>query len=109
MIDDSELYEPMSSPICDLCRHRFADRSRACSAFPGGIPTPIWRGAHDHRTPFPSDRGIRWEPLRTQDIAVLKAIGRGEPPIPRLSIAEAAERGFGLEPVGVGKHREGDS
>jgi hypothetical protein len=103
MIDDSEIYEPMSSPICDLCRHRFADRSRACTAFPGGIPTPIWRGLHDHRDPFPGDHGVRQEPLRPEDIAALRAIGRGESPIPGQSVAEAAADGFGLEPVGVSK------
>jgi hypothetical protein len=108
MIDDSELYKPMSSPICDLCRHRAADRSRTCSAFPDGIPMPIWLARHDHRTPYTGDHGIRWEPLRTEDIAILKAIAGGESPAPGLSVADTVERGFGAEPVGAVGRREGE-
>ena|SRR5215216_750819 len=54
------------SPICFLCRHRNLETRETCSAFPDGIPDAIWNGDHDHTTPFPGDRGIRFEPM-TED------------------------------------------
>jgi hypothetical protein len=93
MIDDRELYIPQTSRVCDNCRHRYlAFHQRRCAAFPDGIPMPIWRAQHDHRTPYPGDHGIQWEALRPEDIAALKALPRGERPSPDTSIAEAANQ-----------------
>ena len=93
MIDDRELYVPQISRVCDYCRHRYlAFHQRRCAAFPDGIPMPIWRAQHEHRTPFPGDRGIRWEPLRPEDVAALKALPGGERLPPDTTIAEAADR-----------------
>lgn len=55
-------------PLCFDCRHldRAALRGpgpERCRAFPDGIPTPILLMRHDHRKPWPNDRGIRFEPL----------------------------------------------
>jgi hypothetical protein len=92
MIDDRELYIRQTSRVCDYCRHRFlALHQRRCSAFPDGIPLPIRRAEHDHRTAYPGDHGIRWEPLRAQDIAFLKALAGGERPAPDTSVAHAAD------------------
>lgn len=34
-----------------------------CGAFRGPIPEAILTGEHDHREPFPGDRGLRYAPL----------------------------------------------
>jgi hypothetical protein len=92
-IDDSELYVPPGSAVCDLCRHRwFPFRERRCAAFSDGIPMPIWRAHHDHRTPYPGDRGVRWEPLRREDVETLKTVAGGQRVTPRVSVAETADR-----------------
>lgn len=49
---------------CGLCRHLRANQT--CVAFPRGIPREIWDGKHKHKTPYPGDNGIRYEPWPTK-------------------------------------------
>lgn len=46
--------------ICGPCRHRTGVHT--CEAFPEGIPEDIWFGRHDHKSPYPGDHGIQFEP-----------------------------------------------
>jgi len=48
-------------PLCLSCVHRHED-ARYCDAFPEGIPQVIIRNGHDHREPYPGDRGITYAP-----------------------------------------------
>ncbi len=59
-IDDSQ---SGASPVCSRCVHFdvSAPLKHLCSAFPSGIPTEIWTGANDHRSPVRGDGGIRFE------------------------------------------------
>jgi hypothetical protein len=48
---------------CIQCRRYLGDLR--CEAFPDRIPDPIILGEHDHRKPYPRDKGLRfvqWEP-----------------------------------------------
>lgn len=36
---------------------------QSCTAYPGGIPAPIWHNQADHREPYDGDQGQRFEPL----------------------------------------------
>ena len=47
---------------CVGCKH-YNQPEWHCRAFPHGIPDPIKRGEHDHRTPFPGDGGLQFEPI----------------------------------------------
>jgi hypothetical protein len=50
--------------ICISCRHLdTTTEARRCTAFPDGIPKPIYIGGFDHRNPYPGDHGIRHETL----------------------------------------------
>ncbi len=52
---------PQYSTVCAYCKH--ATGFRQCSAFgEKPIPLAIWNGENDHRSPFPGDNGIRFEP-----------------------------------------------
>ena len=55
-------------PQCEDCRHQIQkeDWGYFCKAYPGGIPTAILTGTHDHRKPYPGDRGILFEPKKGQ-------------------------------------------
>ena len=66
-IDDSDSYYIGSSPICQECRHRIGAGCLACAAFPMRIPREIWNGERDHKSPYPGDQGIRFEPMTEAD------------------------------------------
>lgn len=72
---------PVYSPICFRCRHLDLNQisARRCRAFPTGIPMAIWTGQHDHRTPFPGDGGIHYEPPTEEEMTALRGeIARAE-------------------------------
>ncbi len=60
------------SPVCGFCKNKTGEYYRGCKAFPGdySIPREIWVGKHNHRTPYPGDNGILFEPR--EDIPELK-------------------------------------
>ena len=61
------------APDCMRCKHYKRGRADGllCSAFPRGIPDAILNGEHDHRKPYPGDKGIRFEPLENATEIVL--------------------------------------
>lgn len=48
---------------CGGCVHKHSGAA-TCEAFPDGIPLPILAGKHDHKSEYPGDNGIRYEPNR---------------------------------------------
>ena len=60
---------------CQSCIHYHQHRRLTgtfCDAFPDGdgIPSIIVLGRVTHRTPYPGDRGIQWEPKAEQEHAL---------------------------------------
>jgi hypothetical protein len=66
---------PNVPPLCNQCRYFLGVVEAAlapnrvglvpiCLAFPRGIPEPIRDGKYDHRTPYPGDCGLRFEPAK---------------------------------------------
>lgn len=49
--------------LCLGCRHLSDDRNWICKAFRQGIPDDILTEEHNHRTPYPGDNGIMFEPV----------------------------------------------
>lgn len=64
---------------CASCIHPYPS-SRACAAFPGGIPWQIFGGHHDHRKHPQGSNGIQWQSrgyiLSVAEEAETAAVGR---------------------------------
>lgn len=58
---ERERSEIVTSPAyCGLCAH-YNGRERRCTAFPNGIPLPIYNGSFDHRRSFDGDGGVKFK------------------------------------------------
>ncbi len=62
---DADLAVPEYSDVCSYCRHALPEKRR-CTAFTDLIPLEIWNGDNNHRTPFPGDHGIQFEPKQKE-------------------------------------------
>jgi hypothetical protein len=55
----------MTSGLCIHCRHLDPSSGEGevprCLAFPNGVPAAFLFGDDDHTSPYPGDRGIRFE------------------------------------------------
>lgn len=67
---DTTFAIPEYSPVCTLCRHWRPEQGRTCTAFPraDSIPLPIWRGEHNHTTPYPGDSGVQFESVPDEEV-----------------------------------------
>jgi hypothetical protein len=65
IVIDAEFAVPEYSDVCSFCRHALPAKRR-CTAFKGEIPLEIWNGDNDHRSPFPGDNGIQFEPKKKE-------------------------------------------
>jgi hypothetical protein len=55
------------APICIECKHYICSKGPdICEAFPEGIPDEILKGENKHKKPFPGDRGILFEPIKSK-------------------------------------------
>ena len=52
-------------PSCNNCKNRTGDME--CKAFPEGIPFPILAADSDHKTAYPGDHGIQFEPIEEEE------------------------------------------
>jgi len=55
---------------CAHCKHLDRPWKRhglGCAAFPDELPDTLYYNKHDHRKPYPGDKGIRWEPATAED------------------------------------------
>lgn len=46
---------------CAACRHWKGNA--VCDAFPDKVPDEILKGDNNHRSPYPGDHGIQFEPI----------------------------------------------
>jgi len=54
---------PGQEPSISQCiRCRWWEGKGRCAAYPQGVPMAILGNRHDHRHPFPGDKGISFEP-----------------------------------------------
>lgn len=56
------------SVLCQNCTR--LGRTLSCEAYPAGIPFAITSGFHDHRKPYPGDRGLRYNPTDAAKVAL---------------------------------------
>jgi hypothetical protein len=56
-------------PVCLDCKHFRPDVGRACAAFPEKIPDIVWLKGDPHTGPIPGDHGIRFEPIKQEQLS----------------------------------------